>query len=75
MSSVQQFTFIAVVGAALAGVFHLTVNEQPPPWEGRRAASKTEYGSAKQNFLLQTSFDAYAMTGTKLPVFFYERRD
>jgi hypothetical protein len=27
---------------------------QQPPWEGCRAASKTEYESAKRDFLLQT---------------------
>ena len=61
--SVLQFTFIALVGAALIAVFYLTVNEQQPPWEGCRAASKTEYESAKQDFLLQTSVGAYATTG------------
>src|SRR5215472_10865092 len=34
-----------------------------PPWEGCRAASKTEYESAKRDFLLQTSVGAYATTG------------
>jgi hypothetical protein len=34
-----------------------------PPWAGCRAASKTEYESAKRDFLLQTSVGAYAMTG------------
>jgi hypothetical protein len=34
-----------------------------PPWEGCRAASKTEYESAKTDFLLQTSVGAYATTG------------
>ena len=34
-----------------------------PPWEGCRAASKTEYESAKNDFLLQTSVGAYATTG------------
>ena len=36
---------------------------QQPPWEGCRAASKTEYESAKRDFLLQTSVGAYAATG------------
>jgi hypothetical protein len=36
---------------------------QGPPWEGCRAASKTEYESAKNDFLLQTSVGAYATTG------------
>ena len=36
---------------------------QQPPWEGCRAASKTEYESAKRDFLLQTSVGAYATTG------------
>ena len=34
-----------------------------PPWAGCRAASKTEYESAKRDFLLQTSVGAYGMTG------------
>jgi hypothetical protein len=34
-----------------------------PPWEGCRAASKTEYESAKRDFLLQTSVGAYGITG------------
>ena len=33
------------------------------PLEGCRAASKTEYESAKRDFLLQTSVGAYGMTG------------
>jgi hypothetical protein len=37
--------------------------QQQPPWEGCRAASKTEYESAKNDFLLQTSVGVYAMTG------------
>ena len=36
---------------------------QQPPWEGCRAASKIEYESAERDFLLHTSFGAYAMTG------------
>jgi hypothetical protein len=36
---------------------------QEPPWEGCRAASKTEYESAERDFLLQTSVGAYATTG------------
>jgi len=60
---VLQFAFIAVVGAALIGAFYLTFNKQQPPWEGCRAASKTEYESAKRDFLLQTNFGAYATTG------------
>jgi hypothetical protein len=62
--SVQQFKFIAVVAVVmLIAILFLSVNEQQPPWEGCHAASKTEYESAKQNFLLQTSFGAYARTG------------
>jgi hypothetical protein len=38
-------------------------NAQEPPWADCRAASKTEYESAKTDFLLQTSVGAYAMTG------------
>jgi hypothetical protein len=37
--------------------------EQQPPWEGCRVASKTEYESAKRDFLLQTSVGAYGTTG------------
>ena len=36
---------------------------QEPPWEGCRAASKTEYESAERDYLLQTSVGAYATTG------------
>ena len=36
---------------------------QQPPWKGCRTASKTEYESAKRDFLLQTSVGAYATTG------------
>jgi hypothetical protein len=62
-SSVLQFAFVAIVGGALIAVYYLTLNEQQPPWEGCRAASKTEYESAEIGFLLQTSFGAYATTG------------
>jgi hypothetical protein len=55
--------FVTVVSATLIALLLLPVNEQPPPWEGCRAASKTEYESAKQDFLLQTSVGAYATTG------------
>ena len=41
----------------------VSLDAQQPPWEGCRAASKTEYESAKRDFLLQTSVGAYAMTG------------
>jgi hypothetical protein len=59
-----KLSFIAVViGGVLIAFFFLSVNEEPPPWEGCRASSKTEYESAKQDFLLQTSTGAYAMTG------------
>jgi hypothetical protein len=61
--SIQQYTFIALVGATLIGFLFLFVDEKQRPWEGCRAASKTEYESAKSDFLLQTSFGAYATTG------------
>jgi hypothetical protein len=41
----------------------VSLGAQDPPWEGCRAASKTEYESAKRDLLLQTSVGAYAMTG------------
>jgi hypothetical protein len=45
-------------------VFSCTsLDAQQSPWEGCRAASKTEYESAKRDYLLQTSVGAYAMTG------------
>jgi hypothetical protein len=37
--------------------------QQEPLWAGCRAASKTEYESAKRDFLLQTSVGAYATAG------------
>jgi hypothetical protein len=37
--------------------------QQQPPWEGCRAASKTEYESAERDHLLRTSVGAYATTG------------
>jgi len=40
-----------------------SLSAQQSPWEGCRAASKTEYESVKRDFLLQTSVGAYAMTG------------
>jgi hypothetical protein len=36
---------------------------QEPPWEGCRAASKTEYESVRRDYLLQTSVGAYGTTG------------
>jgi hypothetical protein len=56
------FIAVVIIGVLLA-FFFLPVNEEPPRWEGCRASSKTEYESAKQDFLLQTSTGAYAMTG------------
>src|ERR1700747_878843 len=41
----------------------VSLGAQESPWEGCRAASKTEYESAKKDFLLQTSVGAYAMDG------------
>jgi hypothetical protein len=55
--------FVTVVSATPIALFFLSVNEQQPPWEGCRAASNTEYESAKADFLLQTSVGAYATTG------------
>ncbi len=55
--------FVTVVSATLIALLFLSVNEQQPLWEGCRAASKTEYDSAKTDFLLQTSVGAYATTG------------
>jgi NADH:ubiquinone oxidoreductase subunit 3 (subunit A) len=55
--SVQQFTFIAVVAVAvLIAIFFLSVNEQQPPWEGCRAASKTEYESRQTGFSAANQF-------------------
>jgi hypothetical protein len=56
------FALIAVVGATLT-VFFSSKRQQQPPWEGCRAASKTEYDSAERDFLLLTSVGAYAKTG------------
>jgi hypothetical protein len=56
-------TFIAAVGATLIAIFFLSENEQQSPWEGCRAASKTEYESAERDFLLLTAVGAYAKTG------------
>ena len=51
-------------GVSPVGTFFLRSHStQEPPWEGCRAASKTEYESAKRDFLLQTSVGAYATTG------------
>ena len=41
----------------------VSLDAQQPPWEGCRAASRTEYESAKRDFLLHTSVGAYGMTG------------
>jgi len=75
LSPSQQQAFV-VVGQFLAAVNFrtlldrnaprprpATLGAQMPPWAGCRAASKTEYESAKRDFLLQTSVGAYATTG------------
>jgi hypothetical protein len=61
-SSVQQMTCIAVIGAALVAASSSSVNAQQPPWEGCRAASKTEYDSAKSQYLLRNAFGMYVRT-------------
>jgi hypothetical protein len=64
MTVSRKLSFIAAIASVvLIAFFLLSVNEESAPWEGCRASSKTEYESAKQNFLLQTSFGAYARTG------------
>jgi len=52
--------------ASVMLVFALAVvsaQAEPPPWEGCRAVSKTEYNSAKREFLLRTRFGTYLRTG------------
>ncbi len=64
MASFHNSACVAAIGATLIAFFSSVANaEQQPPWEGCRAASKTEYESAKRDFLLQTSFGTYARTG------------
>jgi hypothetical protein len=53
----------ATAGSLFALYSCSSPSAQQPPWEGCRAASKTEFESAKRDFLLQTSVGAYGMTG------------
>ena len=46
----------------------VSIGTQQPPWEGCRAASKTEYESAKREFLLQTSVSAYARLANAIQI-------
>jgi hypothetical protein len=63
MASFNNSGRVAAIGATLIAFFSSVANAEQPPWEGCRAASKTEYESAKRDFLLQTSFGTYARTG------------
>jgi hypothetical protein len=55
--------FICATTLPLLAFSCVLLRPPQPPWEGCRAASKTEYESAKRDFLLQTSVGAYATTG------------
>jgi hypothetical protein len=55
--------FLTSIPMVLESEFNKLHGAQQPPWEGCRAASKIEYESAERDFLLHTSFGAYAMTG------------
>ena len=55
--------FLCVTILPLFAFSCVSLTAEEPPWAGCRAASKTEYESAKRDFLLQTSVGAYAMTG------------
>ena len=48
MASFHNSGYVAAIGVTLIAFFSSVANvEQQPPWEGCRAASKTEYESAK----------------------------
>src|SRR3974390_615794 len=58
--------FVLRIGAIVLSLLAVSCasSEPPlPPWEGCRPASKIEYESAERDFLLQTNFGAYAVTG------------
>jgi hypothetical protein len=64
MTCFRNSGFVATIGATLIAFSSSVANaERQPLWEGCRVASKTEYESAKRDFLLQTSFGTYARTG------------
>ena len=51
MASFHNSGYVAAIGVTLIAFFSSVANvEQQPPWEGCRAASKTEYESAKRVF-------------------------
>jgi hypothetical protein len=52
-------TALAILSALLAS----PTQAQQPPAAGCRKASKVEYDSAKENYLLRTKFGAYVRTG------------
>jgi hypothetical protein len=54
---------IAVFGAMLLAFCCSSANAEQPPREGCRPASKIEYDSAKQEYLLRSRVGVYLRTG------------
>jgi hypothetical protein len=59
----RRLAFGSVAAAVLIAPSASPVKAQQPPAAGCRRASKVEYDSAKENYLLRNKFGAYVRTG------------
>jgi len=62
-ASLENGTLLAVGIVALSLVSISAARAESPPWEGCRPASKVEYVSAKDNYLLRNRSGVYVQTG------------
>ena len=60
---IRKLAFNSVALATLMALSISPTRAQQPPAAGCRKASKVEYDSAKENYLLRNKFGAYVRTG------------
>jgi hypothetical protein len=61
---VRKSAFGGIALATLMALSALPTKAQQPPAAACRKASKVEYDSAKENYLLRNKFGAYVRTGS-----------
>jgi hypothetical protein len=61
---IRRLAFGGIALAMLMALSGSATNAQQPPAAACRKASKVEYDSAKENYLLRNKFGAYVRTGS-----------
>ena len=61
---IRRLAFSGIALATLMALSGSAANAQQPPAAACRKASKVEYDSAKENYLLRNKFGAYVRTGS-----------